>query len=170
MADIPMNAVPINTEFDYLYSEKNGNQNKVTPDVLKTTLESNGMFRRVFFPVIGSAEWIKIMEVSNGMNCSFIINMILYANQSASIIIGYAVAYNYQGSKSMLCDFKSLIGQTGMIYNPNLKYKIDGDKISIWAKGSIVGGKASCITLLHGSANFPMIADTPPEDAIQPTW
>ena len=138
-----------------------------TPANLLSTLESAGGIKRIFFPVDSGATWIRIMEVKSNMTCSFMMNMICYANQDASIIVGYVVNYD---NKVQICNFKQLIGKAGEVFNPNLKYKKDGNTIIVWAKSSAINNKASCINLLHGNASFPMIIETPPEDAIQPTW
>ena len=147
--------------------DTNGNSIASTPNELMTALESIGMFKRIFFPFGTGVRWLKIKEIKRGMNCSFLLNMICFANQPASIIVGYAV--NYEGN-IMHCDFKQLIGKAGETYNPNIKYRKENGIISIWAKDSIVGSKASCITILHGNAEFPMIIEIPPEEAIQPIW
>ena len=147
--------------------DTNGNSIVSTPSELMTALESIGMFKRIFFPIGTGARWLKIMEIKRGMNCSFLLNMICYTNQPASIIVGYVVNYD---DKTMHSDFKQLIGEAGELYNPNVKYRKENGIISIWAKDSCVSSKASCITILHGNAEFPMIIETPPEDAIQPIW
>jgi len=147
--------------------DTNGNSIASTPSELMTALESIGMFKRIFFPFGTGSRWLKIMEIKRGMNCSFLLNMICFANQPASIIVGFAV--NYEGN-IMHCDFKQLIGKAGETYNPNIKYRKGNGIISIWAKDSIVSSKASCITILHGKADFPMVIETPPEEAIQPIW
>ena len=147
--------------------DTNGNSIVSTPSELMTALESTGMFKRIFFPIGTGARWLKIMEIKRGMNCSFLLNMICYTNQPASIIVGYVVNYD---DKIMHSDFKQLIGKAGELYNPNVKYRNENGTISIWAKDSCVSSKASCITILHGNAEFPMIIETPPEDAIQPIW
>lgn len=147
--------------------DTNGNSITSTPSELMTALESIGMFKRIFFPFGTGSRWLKIMEIKRGMNCSFLLNMICFANQPTSIIVGYAV--NYEGN-IMHCDFKQLIGKAGETYNPNIKYRKENGIISIWAKDSIVSSKASCITILHGNADFPMVIETPPEEAIQPIW
>lgn len=147
--------------------DTNGNSIVSTPSELMTALESIGMFKRIFFPIGTGARWLKIMEIKRGMNCSFLLNMICYTNQPASIIVGYVVNYD---DKIMHSDFKQLIGKAGELYNPNVKYRNENGTISIWAKDSCISSKASCITILHGNAEFPMIIETPPEDAIQPIW
>ena len=147
--------------------DTNGDPILSTPSELMTALESIGMFRRIFFPSGTGSQWLKIMEIKRGINCSFLLNMICFANQPASIIVGYAVSYE---GNVMHCDFKQLIGKAGELYNPNVKYRNENGTISIWAKDSCVSSKASCITILHGNAEFPMIIETPPEDAIQPIW
>lgn len=147
--------------------DTNGNSITSTPSELMTALENIGMFKRIFFPFGTGSRWLKIMEIKRGMNCSFLLNMICFANQPTSIIVGYAV--NYEGN-IMHCDFKQLIGKAGETYNPNIKYRKENGIISIWAKDSIVSSKASCITILHGNADFPMVIETPPEEAIQPIW
>ena len=90
-----------------------------------------------------------------------------YPSAWSSGTSGYVVNYD---NKVQICNFKQLIGKAGEVYNPNLKYKKDGNTIIVWAKSSAINNKASCINLLHGNASFPMIIETPPEDAIQPTW
>lgn len=147
--------------------DANGNSIVSTPSELMTALESIGMFKRIFFPFGTGARWLKIMEIKRGINCSFLLNMICYTNQPASIIVGYVVNYD---DKIMHSDFKQLIGKAGELYNPNVKYRNENGTISIWAKDSCVSSKASCITILHGNAEFPMIIETPPENAIQPIW
>lgn len=147
--------------------DANGDPILSTPSELMTALENAGMFKRIFFPLGTGAKWLKIMEIKRGIDCSFLLNMICYANQPASIIVGYAMSYE---GNVMQCDFKQLIGKAGELYNPNIKYRKENGIISIWAKDSAVSNKASCITILHGNAEFPMIIETPPEEAIQPIW
>lgn len=148
-------------------TDVNGNPILSSANDLSTALERVSLFKRVFFNVGSGGQWIKIMEIKSYMNCSFLLNMICFANQSASIVVGYAVSYE---NDVMYCDFKQLIGRAGERYNPDIKYKKEKGTISIWAKGTTVNNKASCITLLHGNAEFPMIVENPPEDAIQPVW
>mgnify|MGYP000795411546 FL=1 len=147
--------------------DANGDPILSTPSELMAALKNAGMFRRIFFPLGTGSQWLKIMEIKRGINCSFLLNMICYANQPASIIVGYVTNYD---DNVMHCDFKQLIGRAGETYNPNIKYRKKDGTISIWAKDSIVSNKASCITILHGNAEFPMIIETPPEEAIQPIW
>ena len=147
--------------------DTNGDPILSTPSELMTALENAGMFKRIFFPLGTGTKWLKIMEIKRGINCSFLLNMTCYANQPASIIVGYAMSYE---GDVMHCDFKQLIGKAGESYNPNIKYRKENGIISIWAKDSSVSNKASCITILHGNAEFPMIIETPPEEAIQPIW
>ena len=147
--------------------DANGNSIVSTPSELMAALENAGMFKRIFFPLGTGSKWLKIMEIKRGINCSFLLNMICYANQPASIIVGYAASYD---DNVMVCDFKQLIGYAGKLYNPDIKYRKENGIISIWAKDSAVSNKASCITILHGNAEFPMIIETPPEEAIQPIW
>lgn len=144
-----------------------GNPITSTPTEVLNALEKVNASKRIFFPLGNSFNWIKIMEIKKNCNCSFIINMLCYANQASSLIAGYA--YNYDDN-ILACAFKQLIGRAGELYNPNLKYKIANGVISIWATGTVVSSKASCITLLHGEATFPMVNEAPPEDAIQPVW
>lgn len=148
-------------------TDVNGNPILSSTRELMTALEGIGMFRRVFFPIDNSVKWLKIMEIKDGMNCSFLLNMTCFANQPATIIVGYA--FNYEGC-NMDCHFKQLIGKAGELYNSDIRYIKKNEIISIWAKGTVVKNKASCITLLHGNAEFPMIVENPPEDAIQPVW
>lgn len=147
--------------------DNNANPIASTPAEVLSALENVSALKRIFLPHGTGYHWVKIMEVKKGYNCSFLLNMMCYANQAISIIVGYA--YNYEGH-TLLCDFKQLIGRAGDPYNPNIKYKIANEVVSIWALNTAVGSKASCITLLHGEAIFPMVNETPPEDAMQPVW
>ena len=144
-----------------------GNIIASTPDNLLNAIEGINEFRRFFMPKFVSSGWMKIMEINIGSNCSFIINLTSFANQPNSIVVGYASVYN---SSVMHCEFKSLVGETGEMYCPNIKYKKGNGVITVWATNNVAAPKTSCITLLHGSAEFPMTTDTPPEDAIQPIW
>ena len=122
-------------------------------------------FQRIAsFPVIGSADWMLLGRIPIYSAVVFLYSNITFVNTMPAL---YAVtAYNYSNSQFDL-SCKLVVGSSGGDFTSNIKYKLVGDEMYIWVKGS--AGYASHLMILSGSLKVEGLKENPPVDAIQPS-
>ena len=104
--------------------------------------------------------WHKIFEKdSNQYDCVMLGTMFTYPNQDAVTLL--INARKYQSSEPELIVKKLISARIVKPYSPEISYKIEDSKLTIWAKGY------TCLILSSDvNNNIEPYKDTPPEDAI----
>lgn len=165
-SDMRLNDKPIAKDGAYIYAEAaDGSQVKISKADLASVVAGFMPFQRIVsFPVIGSADWMLLGRIQIYSAVVFLYSNITFVNTMPAL---YAVtAYNYSNSQFDL-SCKLVVGSSGGDFTSNIKYKLVGDEMYIWVKGS--AGYASHLLILSGSLNVEGIKENPPVDAIQPS-
>lgn len=116
------------------------------------------------FPGVENAGWSKLGVVNNYSTASFIYSNVTYANVTPAI---YAVcAGSYEGNSFIDC--KLIAGNSGGIYENNIKYKFENNALHFWVRGSMA--YPSTLIVLTGSMSIDGKIGNPPSDAIQPSF
>ena len=163
MADIKESGMNLVTKANRLRClDAGGNSGVITTSNLLKSLGTNTLINRIQITRIGNAKWVKLLEISG--YCLFSAELMSYANTPIALVIGYVVIYD----TTILSEFKVLLGQLATnTYYPDLKYKIEGGKCTVWAKSP--NWDADGYVNIHlGKASVIMDEEEPPSDAIRP--
>ena len=120
-------------------------------------------FQKVkYLPAVSGANWCLLGTVNEQSASVFLYADVTFANTMPAL---YAVAvYNYNSNFSLKC--RLVVGDTGGLFSPNIKYNLEDGIVKIWARGSVA--YTSSLLVLTGSFDYKGIESEPPSDAIQP--
>lgn len=167
--DIAMNQFQVATDAEYIYAEAtNGSQVKIKKSDLASALKGYlGIIEQKAIAGTVGNKWYRIMEFESGYNAIFILSLCTYINQPQLLIAGCVLSYEVNRRQT---DFNKLAGGTiENEFSAGIKYKFENNKLVIWSKGS--SANRSYIYMLSGEASaYPMTEETPPDDAITPTY
>ena len=166
MADIKESGMNLVTNANRLRClDAGGNSGVITPTNLLKSLGTNTLINRIQITERENAKWVKLLEISKTTDyCLFSAELMSYANMPIALVIGYVVIYD----TTIFSEFKVLLGQLGTnTYYPDLKYKIEGDKCTVWAK-SPNWGVDGYVNIHLGKASVILDEEEPPLDAIRP--
>ena len=167
MADIKESGMNLVTNANRLRClDAGGNSGVITPTNLLKSLGTNTLINRIQITKRENAKWVKLLEISETTGyCLFSAELMSYANMPIALVIGYVVIFE---TTTIFSGFKVLLGQLGTtIYYPDLKYKIEGGKCTVWAK-SPNWGVDGYVNIHLGKASVIMDEEEPPSDAIRP--
>ena len=165
MADLKENQMAVRTAAQVRCLDAGGNSGVITPTNLLKSLGTNTLINRIQITKRENAKWIKLLEISETTGyCLFSAELMSFANMPIALVIGYVVIFD----TTIFSEFKVLLGQLGTtIYYPDLKYKIEGGKCTVWAK-SPNWGMDGYVNIHLGKASVIMDEEEPPSDAIRP--
>lgn len=167
--DIEMNAFTPATDGAYIYAEAtNGSQVKIKKSDLASILKGYlGIIERITISGNAGSGWYRIMEFENNSSAIFMLSLSTYSNQPQSLMVGCASVFDNIIIQSTV---SQLAGKAGISnFHPDVRYKFVDNKLVFWSKGSAAGGNN--IYILRGKASaYPMVQETPPSDAIAPTY
>lgn len=145
--------------------DEGGNSAIITPTNLLNSLGTSKLINRVQIPQKENAAWVKLLEITGSQaHCLFSAELSTYSNMPMALVIGYVFLFN----SSSASEFKILLGKLGeSIYYPDLKYKIEGGKCTVWTK-SPNWEMDGYVNIHLGRASVIIEKEEPPSDAIRP--
>lgn len=119
-------------------------------------------------PGDGNSKWYKVIDVTKQKSFAFFVAHDFYRNISPAI---YLIT-GYMFDTVSTCSFYYLIGGYSKDYvRERIKVKVDSStkRITIWI--NIIGsGTFSHVIPIAGSIPLSRVEETPPEDAVNPTF